>query len=273
MSKVILTGADGFIGQNLRRKLIHNWTVVPVEINDCWKFIQNFTEWDDVEFILHQGAISDTTETNIQRIYNYNIDFTLSLFEIAKAKGIPVKYASSASVYGNNFPEYNPLNYYALSKLTIDYWVKDHLEDFSLIQGFRYFNVYGLHEEKKVARNQSSPVSKFIHQAVKTGRIEIFENSDKYLRDFISVDDLIDVVINNDKGSGVYDLGTSKPVSFQHVAEVVASCYNAEIEYIPFPDHLKNKYQTYTKAKKEWGKYKFTSVENYVKNSLDKWVF
>jgi len=71
----------------------------------------------------------------------------------------------------------------------------------------------------------------------------------------------------------VYDLGTSHPVSFQHVAEVVAKCYNADIEYIPFPDHLKNKYQTYTKAKKEWGKHKFTSVENYVKDSLDKWMF
>lgn len=273
MSKVILTGADGFIGQNFRRKLIHNWTVIPVEINDCWRFIQDFTEWNDVEFILHQGAISDTTETNIQRVFNYNIDFTLSLFQIAMVKGIPVKYASSASVYGNNFPEYNPLNQYALSKLTIDYWVKDNMNRFSSIQGFRYFNVYGLHEEKKVARNQSSPISKFIYQAVKTGKIELFENSDKYLRDFICVDDLIDIVLNNEKESGIYDLGTSKPVSFQHVAEVVASCYNAEIDYIPFPEHLKNKYQTYTKAKKEWGKYKFTTVENYVKNSLDKWVF
>ena len=84
------------------------------------------------------------------------------------------------------------------------------------------------------------------------------------MRDFICVDDIVDIVLNNDKSSGIYDLGTSKPVSFQHVAECVAKKYNGEIEYIPFPAHLKGKYQEYTRACREWGDYSFITVEEYL---------
>ena len=117
--KVILTGADGFIGKNFKKRI--SGEIIEVEKNNCWNFLNDFDEWNEVSLILHQGAISSTTETNIREIYKYNVDFTLSLFEIAKLKKIPVKYASSASVYGNTNGKINPLNYYALSKLTIDY--------------------------------------------------------------------------------------------------------------------------------------------------------
>ena len=259
---IILTGAKGFIGKNFKNKL-GNY-VLEVDINNCWDFIQTFDRWNEVTLILHQGALSSTTETNIRKIYLYNIDFTLSLFEIAKVKNIPVKYASSASVYGNfTSGEFNPLNYYALSKLTIDYWVKDNLDDFPLIQGFRYFNVYGNGEDHK--GDQASPISKFTKQIKETGKLKLFEGSDKFYRDFVCVDDLVEVVLNNTNSSGIYDLGTSNPVSFQHVAECVANTYDGIIEYIPFPDHLVGKYQDYTCAKKEWGDYKFISVERYLK--------
>lgn len=259
---IILTGAKGFIGKNFKNKL-GNY-VLEVDINNCWDFIQTFDRWNEVTLILHQGALSSTTETNIRKIYLYNIDFTLSLFEIAKVKNIPVKYASSASVYGNfTSGEFNPLNYYALSKLTIDYWVKDNLDDFPLIQGFRYFNVYGNGEDHK--GDQASPISKFTKQIKETGKLKLFEGSDKFYRDFVCVDDLVEVVLNNTNSSGIYDLGTSNPVSFQHVAECVANTYDGIIEYIPFPDHLVGKYQDYTCAKKEWGDYKFISVEGYLK--------
>ena len=79
------------------------------------------------------------------------------------------------------------------------------------------------------------------------------------------MDDVVDIVLNNDKPSGIYDLGTSNPVSFQHVAECVVKKCGGEIEYIPFPDHLKGKYQAYTRAHKEWGDYKFITVEDYLK--------
>ena len=259
---IILTGAKGFIGQNFKNRL--NNQILEIDINDCWQFIQTFDKWNEVELILHQGAISSTVETNIQKIYSYNIDFTLALFEIAKVKNIPVKYASSASVYGNSKTgEFNPLNYYALSKLTIDYWVNDNLKDFSLIQGFRYFNVYGGGEDHK--GDQASPVSKFTKQIKETGKLMLFEDSDKFYRDFICVNDLVEVVLNNTNPSGIYDLGTSSPCSFQHVAECVIKKYGGEIKYVPFPEHLIGKYQDYTCAQKEWGDYKFTSVEQYLK--------
>ena len=136
------------------------------------------------------------------------------------------------------------------------------MDEFKLIQGFRYFNVYGDGEEHK--EDQASPVSKFTKQVKDVGALKLFEGSDKFLRDFVCVDDVVDIVLNNDKPSGIYDLGTSNPTSFQKVGELVAEKYNGIIKYIPFPEHLKGKYQTYTCAKKEWGDYKFTTVKEYL---------
>ena len=256
---VVLTGSNGFIGRNFRQKLN---TVVEVEIENCWDFLENFNDWDKVELIIHQGAISSTIETDIQKIYDHNIKFSIKLFEKAIQYKIPVKYASSASVYGMLDPEYNPLNYYALSKLTIDYWVLDNLKHFSFVQGFRYFNVYGSGEENK--NDQASPISKFTKQVKETGTINVFKGSECYLRDFICVDDVVDVVLNNDKSSGLYDLGTSNPISFREVAECVAEKYNGKILEIPFPEHLIGKYQPYTCARKTFD-HKFISVNDYIK--------
>ena len=98
-----------------------------------------------------------------------------------------------------------------------------------------------------------------------TGKLKLFEGSDNFYRDFVCVDDIVYLVLNNRKRSGIYDLGTSNPVSFQHVAECVAKKYNGEIEYVRFPNHLKGKYQDYTRARGEWGDYIFTTVERYLK--------
>lgn len=257
--KVILTGADGFIGKNFKKRISDE--IIEVEKNNCWNFLNDFNEWDEVSLILHQGAISSTTETNIREIYKYNVDFTLSLFEIAKLKKIPVKYASSASVYGNTNGKINPLNYYALSKLTIDYWILDNLKDFSHISGYRYYNVYGEHEDHK--GDQASPISKFTKQVKETGKLKLFEGSDKFLRDFVCVDDVVNIVLNNEAPSGIYDLGTGHPISFQEVAELVAKKEGGEIEYIPFPEHLQGKYQKYTCADNKFD-YNFVTVENYL---------
>jgi ADP-L-glycero-D-manno-heptose 6-epimerase len=258
---IILTGSKGFIGKNFLKK-IHE-PVLEVDQDNAYKFICSFDKWDKVSLILHQGAISSTTETNIRSLHHYNVAFSLFLFERAIEYNIPVKYASSASVYGNTKGQINPLNYYAISKLQIDYFVQDNIDKFSLIQGFRYFNVYGNGEEDK--GDQASPISKFTKQIQETGKLKLFEGSDKFLRDFICVDDLVDIVLNNKNPSGIYDLGTSNPVSFQYVAECVAKKYNGQIEYVPFPEHLVGKYQDYTCAKKEWGDYKFTTIEGYLK--------
>jgi len=260
---IILTGSEGFIGKNFLKRL-KDEEIVEVEKNNAQDFCKNFTEWSKVKLIIHQGAISSTTCTDIELLINTNVAFTEWLFKRAIKYKIPVKYASSASVYGNTSDTINPLNYYAITKVITDYWVQDNIERFELIQGFRYFNVYGDGEDHK--GDQASPVHKFTKQIKETGTLKLFKGSDRYLRDFICVDDVVDIVLNNDKPSGIYDLGTSNPISFQEVGELVAKKYNGTIEYIPFPEHLEGKYQEYTRAKKEWGSYKFKTVEDYIKD-------
>ena len=119
-------------------------------------------EWDDVECIFHLGAISDTTSTDPLEVNSFNVKYTISLFMLCSSKGIPVKYVDHPfSVYGMCQDTFNPLNFCTLSKLTVDYWVQQHLGDFSHIQGFRFFNVYGPGEEDKVERGRVSPISTF----------------------------------------------------------------------------------------------------------------
>jgi ADP-L-glycero-D-manno-heptose 6-epimerase len=137
------------------------------------------------------------------------------------------------------------------------------MDEFSLVQGFRYFNVYGEGEDHK--EDQASPVHKFSKQIKETGKLKLFEGSDMFFRDFICVDDVVEIVLNNDKSSGIYDLGTSDAITFKYVADCVAEKYNGEIEIVPFPDHLVGKYQEFTCAKREWGDYKFTKMWNYLK--------
>ena len=263
---IVITGSKGFIGQNFLKYLLEhsNEEIVTVGEKDAWDWIGLFNDWDRVSLIIHQGAISDTTETDVDKLHRMNVWFSIELLEKAIQYQIPVKFASSASVYGNQEGIVNPLNYYAITKLQMDYYIHDHMEEFSSIQSFRYFNVYGDGEDHK--GDQASPVHKFTKQIKETGKLKLFEGSDKFLRDFIWVGDIVETVLNNDKPSGIYDLGTSNPTSFQTVGELIAEKYNGEIEYIPFPEHLKGKYQTYTCAKKEWD-HKFISVKEYLRLS------
>ena len=265
---IILTGYQGFIGQAFEKK-IDPENLYRVEKDGAFDFLNQYDKWDEVEMILHQGAISSTTETDVNKIHKYNVEFSIALFEKAIEYSIPVKYASSASVYGKIHSEYgylkgtiNPLNFYALSKATVDYWVLDHMDEFEQVQGFRYFNVYGDGEEHK--GDQASPISKFTKQARETKVIKIFEDSEYAFRDFVSVNDVVDVVLDNTAGSGIYDVGTGNPISFQEVAELIAKKEGAEIEVIPFPKHLEGKYQEYTCADTSWYSHDYTSVLEYI---------
>ena len=144
---IILTGNEGFIGKKFLEALSGK-EVIKVEKRNSWHF-RTFNQWQEVELILHQGAISDTTCSNVKAINHFNVEFTEWLFEQAIRYQIPIKYASSASVYGNQQGIINPLNYYAISKVISDYWMQDNIDRFKLVQGFRYFNVYGECEEHK----------------------------------------------------------------------------------------------------------------------------
>ena len=268
MHDIILTGSSGFIGKAFANK-IGGENLYQVEQSHAFDFLKQYDRWDKVDYILHQGAISSTTETDLNKIHKYNVDFSIQLFKKAIEHSIPVKYASSASVYGKIHSEYgymkgtiNPLNYYAMSKAQVDYWVLDNIDRFEQVQGFRYFNVYGKGEDHK--GDQASPIHKFTKQAKENKIIKIFEDSEYAFRDFVCVDDVVDVVLNNDKGSGIYDIGTGSPISFHEVAEMIAKKEEAEIEVIPFPKHLEGKYQEYTCADNSWYKHDYMTVKSYL---------
>lgn len=254
----IVTGYMGFIASHICDRISD---IFAVEQNDCFEFLQNFKDWSKVKFIYHLGAISDTTCTDVAKIYKYNIDFSLQLFEKAIEYQIPIRYASSASVYGNTYGSINPLNHYAMSKASIDLWVEENMHRFKHIQGLRFFNVYGDGEEHK--GNQASPVSKFRKEIKERGTISIFEDSESYYRDFICVEDVVEIMVNNNLNSGIYDLGTGNPTSFKTVAKLIQRKYGGEIKIIPFPKHLEGKYQTSTKAKEVF-RHPFKSVPEWL---------
>ena len=257
---IFLTGAHGFIGKHFADKLEGN--VMMVENFNAFHLLEGFKGWNDVDQIIHMGAISSTTEKDINKLHRYNVEYTIELFEKAIEYKIPVKYASSASVYGNTTRSINPLNYYAITKTQIDYFVQDNIDRFETIHGYRFFNVYGEGEENK--KDQASPISKFTWQAKDTGKIKLFEGSKHYFRDFVYVGDIIDIVANHNGDSGIYDLGTGTPISFETVAELIAKKEGAEIETIPFPPHLYGKYQVDTCANMNWIDYEFTTVDSYI---------
>ena len=261
---ILLTGSDGFIGKRFLNNLQKNNDVLKLEKNGCFDFLSNFNYWQDIKLILHQGAMTNTRETNKQLFNKYNFEFSIELFKKAIQYKIPIKYASSASVYGNNEKGFDPLNEYAISKLEIDNWVNDNLDKFELIQGFRYFNVYGQGEENKIITGQASPVSTFLYQAKNEEQITLFEGSHNFYRDFIFVDDVINLVLHNDKSSGIFDLGTSSPRSFQSIGEIISEKMGVSINYISFPEDLLERYQFNTCSKQIWDNYKFCTVEKYL---------
>jgi len=256
----IVTGAKGFIGSHFAKTMND---VLEIDIDNCFDLLNKFNRWDEVDMIIHMGARSFTTDKDVDLVYKYNIDYSIKLFEKAIEHGIPVKYASSASTYGkcDSGPIINPLNYYALSKATVDYWVQDNMHRFSHIQGFKFFNVYGSGEVHK--GEQASLVSKFKWQSA-TGKVHPFEGSNKVHRDYIWVGDIVSVVLTNSAGSGIYDLGTGAAITIQEVADLVAQKTEAMVEEVPFPPNLVGKYQYNTQADMNWLTYKFKTVADYV---------
>ena len=105
-------------------------------------------------------------------------------------------------------------------------------------------------------------------QAKETGIIKLFENSKAYLRDFIWVEDVIDCMYYDQHSSGIYDVGTGVARSFERVAELIADKYDAKIEYVPFPEHLRDKYQYFTCALNHFIEHRFISVEEYLLRTL-----
>jgi ADP-L-glycero-D-manno-heptose 6-epimerase len=248
----------------------------------------------DLEAVFHLGACSDTMERDGQYMMRVNYEYSRNLLEYCAASGIPFVYASSASVYGagprfTESPENeSALNVYAYSKLLFDRYLRKHRDSIqSQVVGLRYFNVYGPREQHK--GRMASVAFHFYNQMNENGYINLFEGGAGYgdgeqRRDFVWVGDAVDVNLyfldNRDK-SGIFNLGTGNARSFNDMACSVAAAVSGQradlseliesetIRYIPFPDELAGKYQSYTQADisslRRCGYEKeFTSVEDGV---------
>lgn len=296
----VVTGACGFIGANLVKALnergraevlaVDNLTqagkfrnLVDCDIADYLdkdEFLESLVrgDWDgEIEAVLHQGACSDTMETDGRYMMRNNYRYSVALLHHCQNEEIPLLYASSASVYGAGavFREERgfeaPLNVYGYSKFLFDQVVRRMTPELTApVAGFRFFNVYGPREQHK--GRMASVAYHFYHQYRAEGFVKLFEGSGGYAngeqrRDFVSVEDVVRVnlwFLDHPEVSGVFNVGTGRSQSFNEVAvATVNACRGLEgreplsleqlraegvIRYVPFPEALRGKYQSYTQA-------------------------
>ncbi len=296
----IVTGAMGFIGANIVKALNERGetNIIAVDnLSKADKFL-NLTDCEiadyldkkeflnlildgafdgDVAAIFHEGACSDTMETDGRYMMENNYRYTISLFNFCQEEEAQFLYASSASVYGAGsiFEEKRdhegPLNVYGYSKFLFDQYLRrkwNHLT--AQVAGFRYFNVYGPREQHK--GRMASVAFHFFNQYRAEGRVKLFEGCAGYAngeqrRDFVSVEDVVKVnmfFLDNPDVSGIFNVGTGRSQTFNDVAVATVNACRKDkgeapltiaemhsqgiIEYIAFPEALKGKYQSFTQA-------------------------
>ena len=246
---------------------------------DKTEFYARFAEGEfgKVDAVLHQGACSDTMEHNGRYMLDNNYRCSKDLLDACQAHGTRLLYASSAATYGGSaaFREESafeqPLNVYGYSKLLFDNVVRRMLHTSKAqVVGFRYFNVYGPREQHKA--RMASVAFHHYNQFRETGRVRLFGEHGGYAagqqsRDFVFVDDVVAVnlwFLQHPEQSGIYNLGTGRAQPFNDVAVAAVNAARAlkgeaalplamlvrggRIEYIPFPDALVGKYQSFTEA-------------------------
>ena len=296
----IVTGACGFIGANIVKALNERGVTEVIAVDNLKKAdkFRNLTDCEIADYldkeefldlveagqfdgavdaIFHEGACSDTMETDGRYMMANNYRYSSSLLDFCLDQEVPYLYASSASVYGGGrvFQEARehegPLNVYGYSKFLFDQVVRRHMADASSqVVGFRYFNVYGPREQHK--GRMASVAFHHFNQYRETGKVKLFEGCDGYgngeqSRDFVYVEDVVKVnmfFLDNPGTSGIYNLGTGRAQPFNDVAvATVNACRALEnqpalslrdmvaqgiVEYIDFPEALKGKYQSFTQA-------------------------
>ena len=299
MTRIVVTGAAGFIGSNIVKGLNARGIDDIIAVDDLTqgdKFrnladlkIADYVDADyfydafadglfgQVEAVFHEGACSDTMETNGKYMMDNNYTLSCGLFHACQAQGTRLLYASSAATYGGSdtfreSPEFEkPLNVYGWSKLLFDQRLRREIgNDFSgarhQVVGFRYFNVYGPREQHK-GRMASVAFHQF-NQFKADGKVRLFGEYGGYgpgqqTRDFVYIDDVVAVnlwFLDNPGKRGVFNLGSGRAQPFNDVATSVVGALGGQpvtaqqaaaegrIEYIPFPDALRGKYQCFTEA-------------------------
>lgn len=277
---IIVTGGAGFIGSNIIKSLndmgyrdilvVDNLkdgtkfvNLVDLDIADyCDKedFIASIVAGDDlgdIDAIFHEGACSSTTEWDGKYMMDNNYQYSKDILHYCLDRNIPFLYASSAATYGSQSTSFvedrkyeQPLNVYGYSKFLFDQYVREilpHAE--SQICGFRYFNVYGPREGHK---GSMASVAFHLNNQIKAGENpKLFSGSEGFKRDFIYVGDVaaVNLWFWQNGVSGIFNCGTGRSESFQAVADAVVAYHKSgDIEYIPFPEKLKGRYQSFTQA-------------------------
>jgi ADP-L-glycero-D-manno-heptose 6-epimerase len=300
---MIVTGAAGFIGSNLVKALnergvrkiiaVDNLTradkfrnLVDCDIADYIdkeEFLDRLIAGDfdgDVDAVFHQGACSDTTESDGRYLMENNYRYSSALLDWCLDQEVPLLYASSAATYGGGgvFREERaheaPLNVYGYSKFLFDQIVRQRLAvagSFnSQVVGFRYFNVYGPRESHK--GRMASVAFHHYHQFRSQGKVRLFRGCDGYgdgeqRRDFVHVGDVVRVnlfFLDHPEKSGIFNVGTGRAQTFNELSMATVNGCRALagdaalplgelveqglIEYMPFPDDLRGKYQSFTEA-------------------------
>ncbi|MDW5444562.1 ADP-glyceromanno-heptose 6-epimerase [Polaromonas sp. SM01] len=301
--KIVVTGAAGFIGANIIQGLNARGIsdIIAVDdLSDGDKFrnladlqIADYIDADDfydlfaeaafgdVEAVFHEGACSDTMETDGKYMMDNNYTLSCELFAACQDQGTRLLYASSAATYGGSdtfreSPEFEkPLNVYGYSKLLFDQRLRRELgtrfeNTTTQVAGFRYFNVYGPREQHK-GRMASVAFHQF-NQFRGEGKVKLFGEYGGYgpggqMRDFVFIDDVVAVnlwFLDHPEASGIFNLGTGRAQPFNDVALAVVNtlrqqqgekpltleeaAYGSLIDYIDFPPALVGKYQSYTQA-------------------------
>jgi ADP-L-glycero-D-manno-heptose 6-epimerase len=301
--KIVVTGAAGFIGSNIIKGLNARGITNIIAVDDLTEgdkfrniadlkiadyldkdvFYELFAEnaFGKVEAVFHEGACSDTMESDGKYMMDNNYTLSCGLFNACQQAGTRLLYASSAATYGGSdtfieTPEYElPLNVYGYSKLLFDQRMRsecnNNFKKFKRqVVGFRYFNVYGPREQHK-GRMASVAFHQF-NQFNAEGKVKLFGEYGGYaqgaqMRDFVFIDDVVAVnlwFLDNPDKSGIFNLGSGRAQPFNDVALSVVNAMRAKkgeaaldlagaakaglIEYVPFPDALRGKYQCYTQA-------------------------